>query len=116
MESSLLFVVEDAFQITGRGCILVPGPVAESGGPMLRIGDPIRLVKPDGQIVDTTIRAFEMVGRRPRPKVITAPILLPREITEDQVPVGTQVFSLRDRGSANNTLQRTASPPAELNR
>jgi len=116
MEPTLLFIVEDAFQITGRGCILVPGPVAEPGGPTLHIGDPIRLAKPDGQLVDTKIRAFEMIGRRPVPKVITAPILLPREITKDQVPVGTQVFSLRDQCSANNSLQRTASPPAELDR
>ncbi|MDH4415941.1 MAG: hypothetical protein QE485_01805 [Acidovorax sp.] len=108
MEPTLLFVVEDAFQITDRGCILVPGPVVEPGGPTLHVGDPIRLVKPDGQVVDTTVRAFEMIGRRPPPKIISAPILLPREITKDQVPIGTQVLSLRDQCSANQPLHPTA--------
>jgi translation elongation factor EF-Tu-like GTPase len=102
MEPTLLFVVEDAFQIAGRGCILVPGPVAEAGGPDVRVGDPIRLVKPDGQTVDTEIQGIEMIGRRPPPKVMTAPILLPRDITKDQVPKGTHVLSLRDTGLANS--------------
>lgn len=107
MESTLLFIVEDAFQITGRGCILVPGPSAEAGGPTLRVGDPIRLVKPDGQVVDTEVRGIEMINRRPRPQVITAPILLPKGITKDQVPVGTRVLSLRAEVLANPALKRT---------
>ena len=95
MRSTLLFVVEDAFQITGRGCVLVPGPSAEPGGPALRVGDRIRLIKPDGQEIDTQVRGVEMIHRRPPPKVITAPILLPKEITKDQVPVGTRVLLIR---------------------
>ena len=97
MSATLLFVVEDAFQVTGRGCVLVPGPSTEAGGPVLRVGDPIRLVKPDGQAIETRIHGIEMLHRRPPPKVITAPILLPKEITKDQVPVGTQVLLVRDQ-------------------
>lgn len=37
-----------------------------------------------------------MIHRRPPPKVVTAPILLPKEITQDQVPLGTHVLLLRD--------------------
>ena len=96
MGSTLLFIVEDAFQITGRGCVLVPGPSTEPGGPTLRVGDPIRLVKPHGHAIDTCVRGVEMIHRRPPPKVVTAPILLPKEITKDQVPVGTHVLLLRD--------------------
>jgi len=92
MEPVLLFVVEDAFQITGRGCVLAPGPAAEPGAQPIRVGDRLLLRKPDGQSVDTVIQAVEMLGRRPRPKVITAPILLPREITKDDVPIGTEVW------------------------
>ncbi len=95
MEQVLLFIVEDAFQLSGRGCVLVPGPVAEPGGPVLRVGDPIRLLKPDGQSIDTTVRGVEINGRRPHPAVLTAPILLPREITRDQVPRGTQVLAIK---------------------
>lgn len=97
MSTTLLFIVEDAFQITGRGCVLVPGPSAEPGGPALRVGDPIRLVKPDRQEIDTLVRGVEMIHRRPPPKVVTAPILLPKQITKDQVPVGTRVLLMRDQ-------------------
>lgn len=94
MEPTLLFIVEHAFQITDRGCVLVPGPSAESGGQALRVGDPVRLVTPDGQVVDTVVRGIELINRRPRPQLITLPILLPRNITKEQVPVGTRVFLL----------------------
>lgn len=94
MDPVLLFTVEDAFQITGRGCVLVPGPSAEEGSQPIRIGDRVCLRKPDGHSFDTVIAGVEMIGRRPRPKVITAPILLPRDVTKDDVPIGTEVWLL----------------------
>jgi len=95
MEQILLFTVENAFQITGRGCILVPGPSVEPGAPIVRIGDGIRLRKPDGECIDTVIRGLEMLGwRRPKPQVITAPILLPNAFAKTGVPKGTEVWLL----------------------
>lgn len=95
MSLTLLFTVEDAFQITGRGCTLVPGP--EVREPKLRVGDPIRLLRPDGRTIDTHVYGIEMIHRRPPPKVVTTPILLPKEITSDQVPIGTRVLLVRDQ-------------------
>lgn len=94
MKPLLLFTVQDAFQITGRGCVLVPGPSAEPGAQAVQVGDRIRLRKPDGHSVETVIRGLEMLGRRPRPEIITAPILLPREFTKEDVPKGTEVWLL----------------------
>lgn len=94
MDPILLFLVEDAFQITGRGCVLVPGPSAEQGSQRIRIGDRLRLRKPDGDCFDTAIEGVEMIGRRPAPHVITLPILLPSDVTKGDVPVGTQVWLL----------------------
>lgn len=94
MDPVLLFIVEDAFQIAGRGCVLVPGPSAEQGSQRIRIGDGLRLRKPDGNSFDTVIQGVEMIGRRPRPKVITAPILLPRDVKKGDVPTGTEVWLL----------------------
>ena len=96
MSSTLLFIVEDAFQITGRRCVLVPGPSTEPSGSTLRVGDPIRLVKPDDQEIATLVRGVEMINRRSQPKVVTATILLPKEIAKDQVPIGTGVLRVRD--------------------
>jgi hypothetical protein len=112
MEPMLLFTVEDVFQLSGRGCVLVPGPIAEVGGPEVRVGDPIRLVKPDGSHVDTFIRGIEMIGRRPPPKVLTAPILLPAELSKADVPVGTKVLTLGEFVSANPSFKRTPNGAA----
>lgn len=95
MEQILLFTVEDAFQITGRGCILAPGPSVEPGAPTVSLGDSIRLRKPDGESVDTVIEGLEMLGwRRPKPQVITAPLLLPTTFCKTDVPKGTEVWLL----------------------
>ncbi len=94
MEPILLFTVELAFEIKGRGCVLVPGP-AETAVQTMRIGDAIRLLTPDGRAIDTQIRGIEMLSRHPRPQVITFPILLPKDVTKEQVPIGTRVMYLQ---------------------
>jgi hypothetical protein len=93
MEEPLLFVVDAAFQISNRGCVLVPGLSAEPGGPTVRVGSPIRLLLPEGKVINTAIRGIEMLnyGSR-RPEKITLPILLPPDISKEQVPVGTKVL------------------------
>jgi len=101
MEEPLLFVVELAFQISNRGCVLVPGLSTEPGAPHVRVGSEIRLVTPGGQSINTHVRGIEMLnyGSR-RPEKITAPILLPPTISKEQVPVGTQVFLRAATGTA----------------
>ncbi|RZI57923.1 MAG: hypothetical protein EOP37_18420 [Rubrivivax sp.] len=94
----LLFVVEHAFQITGRGCVLAPGPAAANGGPVVKVGSAIRLEFGDGSVRDTHVKGIEMLnyGSRPRPAVLTVPILLPNDLKKDDVPPGTRVFLLPD--------------------
>jgi hypothetical protein len=99
MRLPLLFTVEDAFQISGRGCVLVPGIGKTSEFSPVRVGDRIRLVKPNGEVIDTRIQGVEMInyGRRGPPKEIFAPILLPGPISKHDVPPGTHVYYLDDR-------------------
>jgi len=98
MDQALLFTVEDAFQISGRGCVLVPGIPPSPGLPTVRVGDAIRLVKPNGEVIETRVHGVEMInyGARPRPAVIHAPISVPHPITKQDVPPGTQVFYVED--------------------
>jgi translation elongation factor EF-Tu-like GTPase len=98
----LLFTVEDAFQITGRGCVLVPGLSGEPGMPPVKVGSPLRLELADGTIRETHVAGLEMLnfGARPRPAIITAPILLPMNIRKEDVPPGTKVFLLADANVA----------------
>ena len=98
MAMKLLFVVEHAFQITGRGCVLEPGPAAATGGPAVKVGSAIRLELGDGSVRDTYVKGIEMLNYRLRPRlaVLTVPILLPNDLKKEDVPPGTRVFLLSD--------------------
>ena len=93
MDPVQLFTVEEAFQISGRGCVLAKGIPVDAGLPDVRVGDQIRLVKPNGDSFETRIHGMEILnyGRR-KPEKFFIPILLPTEITKDKVPPGTCVF------------------------
>jgi translation elongation factor EF-Tu-like GTPase len=97
MDEVLLFTVEEAFQISGRGCVLVPGIPEEHESLDVHVGDVVRLVKPDGEAIETKIRGVEMInyGTRPRPTVISVPILVGGEVTKQDVPRGTRVFLVK---------------------
>jgi hypothetical protein len=90
----LLFVVDAAFEISGRGCVLVPGIPIGAGLPEVRIGAPLTLRRPDGSALDTTLRGVEFLnyGTRPPPRPRTAPILVDRPVTKHDVPAGTRVM------------------------
>ena len=92
MNTVPLFVVDQAFHLSGRGCVLAPGPSIEDGAPVVRVGDRIRLVLPSGEVLNTRIKGLEMLKRLVRPRVLTAAILLPTNITKEQVPIGTHVY------------------------
>lgn len=96
MELFLLFVVEQVFQISTIGCVVVPGVTPGPGVPEVRAGDPIRLLKPDGEVVDTRIHSIPHFnyGSRPRPEVFTFPLVLPPQISKEDIPLGTRVFHL----------------------
>lgn len=88
----LLSVVEDVFELRGRGCVITPGvPVAPTPMVSIQIGDALRLVRPDGSSVTTTVAGIEMIGGgsiQPRP----TPLLLHSDISKEDVPPGTRVY------------------------
>lgn len=102
----LLLTVEDVFQLTGRGCILAPGLSGEPGVPPVKVGAPLRLVLANGIVRDTHVAGLEMLnyGARPRPAIITVPILLPTNIRKEDVPPGTKVYLLPETDVAARPL------------
>lgn len=86
----LLFVVKDTFFIQGRGLVPIPGivPVDEE---TFRLGDPILLRRPDGTGLVWQIGGIEMFT--PRPPQSDFAILL-KCLTMDDVPVGTEIWSV----------------------
>ena len=89
LQMRLLFKVEDVFDITGRGCVLVP-VVPDGLDFKIRAEDRIQLRTPTGRLVDTHIASIELLKMRDSPCRMT--IMLPRDLTKNDVPVGTEIW------------------------
>lgn len=87
MSSRCLFRVSFAFLIKGRGIVLEPG-ITPAEGEKFRVGDTLRLVRPNGSSEIVSIAGFELFSGE------AAPILLKESLTKEQVPVGTEVWSI----------------------
>jgi hypothetical protein len=88
--ATLLFVVEDTFAIPGRGLLLTPG-IIPGGKVILRAGDRIRMRRPDGKTTDSTISSNECLMSAPHNN---ASYLVFNELTKDDVPIGTEIWSI----------------------
>lgn len=84
-----LFTVTDTFTVTGRGIVLVPGLVP-IGDERFSVGDPILLRCPDGLEVMTNIAGLEF----PHPNPNYEMLILLKDFRADDVPVGTEVWSV----------------------
>lgn len=96
--SELLFTVEDRFLIRGHGLLLVPG-IADGGDPRIHAGDPVLLKMPDGSSKRWTIGGLQISLEQPirPPSERKRPILF-IGLDTDQVPVGTEVWSVTFTG------------------
>jgi hypothetical protein len=87
-----LLTVEDAFQISGRGCLLTPGLPAST---KLRLGPrmTVRLVRPDGEVFDSVIKGLDALhNRRTDEPEVRFFITLPESVSPTEVPPGTTIF------------------------
>jgi translation elongation factor EF-Tu-like GTPase len=86
-----LSTVEDAFQISGRGCVVV----APRSSLQLHVRDSIQLRKSDGQILDTYVAAIEMLcGPDVRPDIMA--FQLPTNVNKQDVPKGTEIWLVKE--------------------
>jgi hypothetical protein len=85
-------IVEIAFEIDGRGCVICPG-LLYVDNPAVRVGDHIDLLRPDGSEIRTSIRGIEMIRTTERKGL---PLLLPRDIHKNDVPPGTVLMIYED--------------------
>lgn len=83
----LLFTVTDTFLIRGHDLILAPG--ISSNHDNVRVGDPLRLKRPDGSILESAIGSIEMLTPNP---MRVFPIAV-RNLSKDDVPIGTEVWT-----------------------
>ena len=87
-----LFIIEDRFQITGRG-IVVTGE-REPDSPEFKVGSEVILVRPDGEEFITEVVGIEQftpidnkINRRKK-----VGVLLKNVTAKEVVPIGTEVF------------------------
>lgn len=85
----LLFKVEDVFDISGRGCVIVPA-IPEGLDFRIRANDQIELRTPKGGILQTYIASIELA--KPQVGPCRMAITLPRAIAKQDVPTGTEVW------------------------
>jgi len=85
-----LFVVEDTFLIRGRGLVPIPGIVPQEDE-CFRVGDPIRLKRPDGSSLEWTIGGLEFI-QPPMPQHDL--VVLLTGVGEEDVPIGMEVWSV----------------------
>jgi hypothetical protein len=78
----LLFTITEAFMITGRGVVLMPG--LGENAQYVKPGSKIRLVRPDKSEMQTTIQGITFNDQHD--------ILLAPEVTKADVPIGTEVW------------------------
>lgn len=79
----LLFTVAKHYTISGRGLILSPG--LRDNVKHVKAGSKIKLVRPDNSVLQTTISGITFEGDHD--------ILLPSNLTKEDVPVGTEVWT-----------------------
>ena len=83
-----LFNVEDSFTVHHRGTMLLPGLIPE-GDERFRIGDTLRLRRPDGTELRVAVDGFDFFHPGPNGEYAVL-IALPKA----EVPRGTEVWSL----------------------
>lgn len=81
--------VEDVFDISGLGCVIVPG-IPYGFESAIGKDSILEFRNPSGSIKRTTIQAFEMINRGKPLK--HAPFSLPREVEKCDVELGAKIY------------------------
>ena len=81
--------VEDVFEITGRGCVIVPG-IPYSFDPQIGKGATLEFHNPSGSVVCATLKGIELVNRgKPMEH---APFSVNRDVKKGDIEVGAKIY------------------------
>ena len=88
----LLFTVTEAFTVPGRGVVLLP-ELKPVGGEKFKVGDPLRLRRPDG--IEDSVRIGGLEFLKPLDGKCQLVVML-SGVKQEDVPVGTEVWSVNE--------------------
>ena len=88
----LIFKVEIAVQIEGRGCVIGATCDPDECIPFVENGDSVVLKTPEGIIFESSIVGVEMINYRCIPERIPMGLLLNEGVVKEDVPEGTEVY------------------------
>ena len=84
--------VEHVFDISGRGCVVVPG-IPNSFEPSLSVGAQLQFNNPSGSIVRATIQGIEMINRG---KLMNhSPFSLDRSVKKSDIEPGAKMYLVK---------------------
>jgi translation elongation factor EF-Tu-like GTPase len=89
---TFLFKIEEVFEISGRGCAIVPA-LAEGADFKIRLQDAIQLRTPEGRTRNTHISSVEFL--KPEVGTCRMAIMLPSDVLKQDVPKGTDVWLIQ---------------------
>lgn len=81
-----MFTIEDHFQITGRGLVIVGEK--EDKSLELKIGTSIIIETPEGKEIQSKVDGLEMLN----PPNFKSEAILIRDFTKNDLPIGSTVF------------------------
>tara|TARA_R110001606_G_scaffold174176_1_gene320795 strand:+ start:5049 stop:5315 length:267 start_codon:yes stop_codon:yes gene_type:complete len=87
--ASRILTVEDTFDITGRGLIVVPGPTLTAYDGPNEV--PVEIKRPDGSTLVATL-SFTRAFLTPAPKVPRWELIF-RGLSKSDVPIGSEVWA-----------------------
>jgi hypothetical protein len=94
MAETLLYEIEEALSISGRGCVLMPG-MLEVENVTLKQGNRVKLVPPVGSPFESRIHSLDAIHNRsstqPEIRVL---VVLPASVSKQAVPSGTKLLLL----------------------
>ncbi len=81
--------VEDVFDISGRGCVVVPG-IPYSFEPSVGAGAKLQFDNPSGSMVTATLQGLEMIHRgKPMNHV---PFSVDRSVKKGDIEIGAKMY------------------------
>jgi translation elongation factor EF-Tu-like GTPase len=81
--------VEDVFEISGRGCVIVPG-IPYTFEPTIGKGAKLEFHNPSGNIVSATLKGIEMLNRgKPMQH---APFSVNRDVKKGDIEIGSKLY------------------------